>query len=328
MNSQAPEFIRGLYNLRERHRGSVATIGTFDGVHLGHQAILRQLNDVSARLNLPSVVILFEPQPHEYFARERAPARLMRLREKLEALFAAGVDRVLCLQFNEAFRSLTARQFIDRVLHDGLGIRHLVVGDDFRFGCDRAGNYELLQRAGGELGFGVTDTCTLTIGAERVSSTRIREHLQAGEFTKAEACLGRPYTISGRVGHGKKLGRQLGVPTANVRLQRYRSPLSGVFVISALLPDGNLYPGVANVGAKPTVGGDIAPLLEVHLLNFDRDIYGEPVKVMFHQRLRAEQKFASLDALTAQLQNDIAGGRAYFAALAPTELTTLTDFDY
>ncbi|WP_339897154.1 bifunctional riboflavin kinase/FAD synthetase [uncultured Gilvimarinus sp.] len=322
MNSQAPEFIRGLYNLRERHRGSVATIGTFDGVHLGHQAILRQLNDVSERLNLPSVVILFEPQPHEYFSRERAPARLMRLREKLEALFAAGVDRVLCLQFNEAFRSLTARQFIGRVLHDGLGIRHLVVGDDFRFGCDRAGNYELLQRAGSELGFGVTDTCTLTIAGERVSSTRIREHLQAGEFAKAEACLGRAYAIGGRVGHGKKLGRQLGVPTANVRLQRYRSPLSGVFVISALLPDGKLYPGVANVGAKPTVAGDIAPLLEVHLLNFDRDIYGEPVKVMFHQRLRAEQKFASIEALTAQLQNDIAGGRAYFAALAPKESHT------
>ncbi|WP_049721167.1 bifunctional riboflavin kinase/FAD synthetase [Gilvimarinus polysaccharolyticus] len=320
MNNQTPEFIRGLYNLRERHRGSVATIGTFDGVHLGHQAILRQLKDVSERLQLPSVVILFEPQPHEYFARERAPARLMRLREKLEALFAAGVNKVLCLQFNEAFRSLTAHQFIAQVLVGGLGIRHLVVGDDFRFGCDRAGNYQLLQEAGAELDFGVTDTCTLTLAGERVSSTRIREHLQAGEFAQAEACLGRPYAISGRVGHGKKLGRELGVPTANVRLQRYRAPLSGVFVISALLADGKCYPGVANVGVKPTIGGDIEPLLEVHLLDFDRDIYSQPVTVMFHQRLRAEQKFASLAALTAQLQDDIRGARAYFAVVSPASI--------
>lgn len=317
MNKQAPEFIRGLYNLRERHRGTVATIGTFDGVHLGHQAILRQLKDASERLNVPSVVILFEPQPHEYFTRERAPARLMRLREKLEALFAAGVDKVLCLQFNEAFRRLTARQFIDQVLVDGLDIRHLVVGDDFRFGCDRAGNYELLQQAGAEAGFGVTDTCTLTLAGERVSSTRIREHLQMGEFAQAEACLGRPYAISGRVGHGKKLGRQLGVPTANVRLQRYRAPLSGVFVVGAELADGRCYPGVANVGVKPTVAGDPEPLLEVHLLNFDRDIYAQPIKVMFYQRLRAEQKFASLAALTAQLQDDIRGAEAYFASKSP-----------
>jgi len=318
VSSQTPEFIRGLYNLRERHRGSVATIGTFDGVHLGHQAILRQLKNESRRLNLPSVVILFEPQPHEYFVRERAPARLMRLREKLEALFAAGVDRVLCLQFNEALRCLTARQFIDQVLFDGLAIKHLVVGDDFRFGCDRAGTYQLLQSVGDTLGFGVTDTCTLTLSGARVSSTRIRGHLQAGEFSQAEACLGRPYAISGRVGHGKKLGRQLGVPTANVRLQRYRSPLSGVFVITAELADGKRYLGVANIGAKPTVGGAVTPLLEVHLLNFNRDIYGEPITVMFHQRLRAEQKFASLAALSAQLQDDINGARAYFAALLPT----------
>jgi riboflavin kinase/FMN adenylyltransferase len=329
VNSQAPEFIRGLYNLRQRHRGSVATIGTFDGVHLGHQAILRQLNDASERLKVPSVVILFEPQPHEYFTRERAPARLMRLREKLEALFAAGVDKVLCLQFNEAFRRLTARQFVDQVLVQGLGIKHLVVGDDFRFGCDRAGNYALLQSAGAEHGFGVTDTCTLTLAGRRVSSTRIREHLQAGEFAQAEACLGRPYAISGRVGHGKKLGRELGVPTANVRLQRYRAPLSGVYAINAQLADGQWYPGVANVGVKPTVAGELKPLLEVHLFDFNRDIYGQPIRVVFYWHLRAEQKFASLAALTAQLQDDISRARAYFAARAPEadQTHTLTDSD-
>ena len=306
-------LIRGLHNLRAEHRGSVATIGTFDGVHLGHQAILRQLAEAARQFQLPSVVILFEPQPHEYFAREKAPARLMRLREKLIALQQAGVERVLCLQFNEALRSLSAAEFIDVVLLNGLGIKHLVVGDDFRFGCDRRGDYALLEQVGKQQGFTVTDTCTLTIENERISSTRIRELLAAGDFTRAEAFLGRPFAITGRVGHGKKLGRQIGVPTANLRLKRFRSPLSGVFVISAQLK-GDTFHGVANVGVKPTVAGDIEPLLEVHLFDFDRNIYGEALAIQFHAKLRDEQKFASVDALKAQLQQDIRRGRGFFAA--------------
>ncbi|MDO3384890.1 bifunctional riboflavin kinase/FAD synthetase [Gilvimarinus sp. SDUM040013] len=308
------QLIRGLHNLRPDHRGSVATIGTFDGVHLGHQAILRQLDDAARDMGLPSVVILFEPQPHEYFARDKAPARLMRLREKLQALAAAGVERVLCLNFNEDLRSLTAEQFVNRILVDGLGIQHLVVGDDFRFGCDRAGDFRLLQAMGLEQGFSVTDTCTLMMGPERISSTRIRELLASGDFVKAEACLGQPFCIAGRVGHGRKLGREIGVPTANIRLQRYCSPLSGVFVISADIA-GETFAGVANVGIKPTVGGEPEPLLEVHLFDFERDIYGVAVIIRFHAKLRDEHKFASLDALKAQLQDDIHRGRAFIAGV-------------
>lgn len=306
------QLIRGLHNLRPSHRGSVATIGTFDGVHLGHQAILRQLARQSEVAGLPSVAILFEPQPHEYFAGDRAPARLMRLREKLHALEQAGLERVLCLNFNEALRGLTAEQFIETILLGGLGIKHLVVGDDFRFGCDRTGDFSLLRATGARMGFTVTDTCTLTIAGERISSTRIRELLAAGNFAAAEACLGRPYSIAGRVEHGRKLGREIGVPTANIRLQRFRSPLSGVFVISAFI-QGERFSGVANVGVKPTLGGDVEPLLEVHLFDFERDIYGVPAEIEFHAKLRDEHRFASLDALKAQLQQDIQRGRLYFA---------------
>ena len=304
-------FIRGLHNLRPWHRGCVATIGSFDGVHLGHQAILRQLRQAANAHGLPSVVIVFEPQPHEFFSGDKAPARLMRLREKVQALFAAGVDRVLCLQFNQALRSLSAQAFIERILVQGLGIRHLVVGDDFRFGCDRSGDFALLQNAGQQWGFSVSDTCTLLLHGERVSSTRIRSLLEQGEFSAAEELLGRPYSISGRVTYGQQLGRKLGVPTANIHLRRYRSPLQGVFAVSLQLAD-RTYPGVANVGVRPTVSGSNKPILEVHLFDFAEAIYGSSVSVTFYRKLRDEQKFASLEALQTQLQIDIAQARNYF----------------
>lgn len=306
------EFIRGLHNLRPEHKGCVATIGSFDGVHLGHQAILRQLIQVAREKNLPAVVIVFEPQPHEFFAGDKAPARLMRMREKLEALWAAGVDKVLCLHFNQELRSLSAEQFIDRVLVQGLAIKHLVVGDDFRFGCDRKGDFALLQIKGAELGFEVTDTHTLEIDGKRVSSTRIRHLLEAGDFAEAEKLLGKPYGIYGRVVYGKQLGRQLGVPTANVDLRRYRSPLHGVFAVTAIFKDGTQVQGVANIGVRPTVNGLKKPLLEVHLFNFSRDIYGVVIDVVFRHKLRDEQKFASLDELKAQLQTDISQAKAFF----------------
>lgn len=304
-------FIRGLHNLRPWHRGCVATIGSFDGVHLGHQAILRQLRQAANAHGLPSVVIVFEPQPHEFFSGDKAPARLMRLREKVQALFAAGVDRVLCLQFNQALRSLSAQAFIERILVQGLGIRHLVVGDDFRFGCDRSGDFALLQNAGQQWGFSVSDTCTLLLHGERVSSTRIRGLLEQGEFSAAEELLGRPYSISGRVTYGQQLGRKLGVPTANIHLRRYRSPLQGVFAVSLQLGD-RTYSGVANVGVRPTVSGSNKPILEVHLFDFAEAIYGSSVSVTFYRKLRDEQKFASLEALQTQLQIDIAQARNYF----------------
>jgi riboflavin kinase / FMN adenylyltransferase len=309
VNSSSPVFIRGLHNLRPWHRGCVATIGSFDGVHLGHQAILRQLKQTAETQGLPAVVIVFEPQPHEFFSGEQAPARLMRLREKVQALFTAGVERVLCLQFNAQLRSLSAGEFIDQVLVQGLGIRHLVVGDDFRFGCDRRGDFALLQLAGAEHGFGVSDTCTLVYEGERISSTRIRLALEAGNFELAERLLGRPYSISGRVGYGQQLGRKLGVPTANVHLRRYRSPLHGVFTVSAQLEDGRVFPGVAKVGVRPTLQGDKKPILEVHLLDFSRAIYGTWIKVEFHRKLRDEQKFDSVEQLRAQLQRDIEQAR-------------------
>ena len=306
------EFIRGLHSLRPAHRGCVATIGSFDGVHLGHQAILRQLISTARAQGLPAVAIVFEPQPHEFFSAEKAPARLMRLREKVYALWAAGVDRVVCLRFNQQLRSLSAEEFIQRVLVDGLAIKHLVVGDDFRFGCDRRGDFKMLETKGQELGFGVSDTHTLEIDGERVSSTRIRQLLEAGDFTQAAKLLGKEYSIHGRVVYGKQLGRQLGVPTANVDLRRYRSPLHGVFAVVVKFADGAMVEGVANVGVRPTVAGDKKPLLEVHLFNFSRSVYGAVIDVFFKHKLRDEKKFGSLDELKAQLQKDIADAQNFF----------------
>ncbi len=308
------EIIRGLHNLRPRHQGSVVTLGTFDGVHLGHQKILRQVTGQAEALGLPSVVVIFEPQPHEYFAGDRAPARLMRLREKLLALFAAGVDRVLCLQFNRRLSSLSARDFVEKILVDGLGVRYLVVGDDFRFGSDRKGDYLFLKQMAAEKGFQVIDTHTYEVAGQRVSSTRIRAVLDRADFEEAARLLGRPYVISGHVQSGQQLGRQLGTPTANVHLRRYRSPLGGVFAVKATLSGGEQYVGVANVGVRPTVDGKGKPLLEVHLFDFSGDLYGKLINVEFKAKLRDEQRFASLDELKAQIQRDIQRAKNYFAS--------------
>lgn len=309
-----PELIRGLHNLHPRHRGCVATIGSFDGVHLGHRAIIHQLRERARERGLPSVAMIFEPQPHEFFSGERAPARLMRFKEKVLALFEAGVDRVLCLQFNARLRNLSGEQFVQRILVDGLGVEHLVVGDDFRFGCDRSGDYRLLQAVGAQAGFTVEDTATVQVAGERVSSTRIREALAAGDFPLAEQLLGKPYRITGRVAPGRALGRQLDAPTANVRLHRYRSPLVGVYTVTADLGDGRKVRGVANVGFRPTVEGEGArPLLEVHLFDFAGDLYGREIAVEFHHKLRDEEKFANLEILKAQIAADIRDAREWFA---------------
>lgn len=305
------EFIRGLHRLEQRHYGCVATIGAFDGVHLGHQAILRQVIGKARELGVPSLVMVFEPQPHEYFSRERAPARLTRLREKVKALFTAGVDRVLCLQFNSALRSLSAHDFVGRVLVQGLGIKHLVVGDDFRFGCDRSGDYAMLQSAGTQYGFTVSDTATCEFDGERISSTRIRQLLEKDQFELVETLLGRPFGVAGRVVHGLRLGRNLGAPTANVGLGRYRSPVQGVYAVEIDVA-GCRYSGAANVGVRPTLGGGHKPLLEVHIFDFSDTIYGQCINVIFRKKLRNEEKFDSLEALAAQIKTDIAKGREFF----------------
>lgn len=305
------QLVRGLHNLKPALRGCVATIGNFDGVHRGHQAILQRLRERAAELQLPSCVVIFEPQPREFFAPDNAPVRLSRLRDKLELLAAAGVDRVLCLAFNRRLRELSAADFVRTVLVDGLGVQHLEVGDDFRFGCDRAGDFPFLEQAGQQFGFSVEDAITIELDGERVSSTRVRNAAQVADFALAEQLLGRPFSISGRVLHGQKLGRQLGTPTANVQLKRRRAPLNGVYLVSVEL-DGRVQPGVANIGMRPTVAGDGRAHLEVHLLDFAGDLYGRRLTVVFHQKLRDEQRFASLEALKAAIDADIASARAYW----------------
>lgn len=305
------QLVRGLHNLKPALRGCVATIGNFDGVHRGHQAILQRLRERAAELQLPSCVVIFEPQPREFFAPDNAPVRLSRLRDKLELLAAAGVDRVLCLAFNRRLRELSAADFVRTVLVEGLGVQHLEVGDDFRFGCDRAGDFSFLEQAGRQFGFSVEDAITIELDGERVSSTRVRNAAQVADFALAEQLLGRPFSISGRVLHGQKLGRQLGTPTANVQLKRRRAPLNGVYLVSVEL-DGRVQPGVANIGMRPTVAGDGHAHLEVHLLDFAGDLYGRRLTVVFHQKLRDEQRFASLEALKAAIDADIASARAYW----------------
>jgi len=265
------QLVRGLHNLRPRHRGCVATIGNFDGVHRGHQAILARLRERAAELGVPSCVVIFEPQPREFFAPDKAPARLTRLREKLCLLSEQGVDRVLCLAFNRRLRELSAAEFVHATLVQGLGVRHLEVGDDFRFGCDRAGDFDFLRKAGAAEGFTVEAATTIEVDGERVSSTRVRQALADGDLGAVEALLGRPFSLGGRVMHGQRLGRQLGAPTANIQLKRRSTPLNGVFVVSLEL-EGQQLAGVANIGTRPSVESDGKPHLEVHLLDYQGDL--------------------------------------------------------
>jgi riboflavin kinase/FMN adenylyltransferase len=299
------QLIRGLHNLKPEHRGCVATIGNFDGVHLGHQAVFAELLAEGRRLGLPACVISFEPQPLEFFAPQRAPARLTGLREKLQAVAASGIERVLLLEFNPHLAAMTAEDFVQRILADGLGVRHLYVGDDFRFGQGRGGDKALLLRMGQQLGFAVDNLCTRSLDGERISSTRIRAALEQGDLALAAACLGRPYRVCGRVIHGAKRGRTIGFPTANLDLKRRVCPLQGVFAVrlGGIYPDQAL-PGVANIGNRPTVSGPARHLLEVHLFDFNEDIYGRHLQVEFVAQLRDERRFASFEALRQQIEHD------------------------
>lgn len=308
------ELIRGQHNLRPRHRGCVATIGNFDGAHLGHQAIFAQLAEQAARFRLPRLVITFEPQPMEFFAGPKSPpARLMRLREKLLALDGLGVERVLCLEFGQRLAALPAAEFIDDLLVGRLGVRYLVIGDDFRFGHHRAGDFALLAAAGQQHGFEVVDNRSYLVDGERVSSTRIRQALAQGHLEQAARLLGRPYGMNGRVAHGDRIGRTLGFPTANIHLHRRATPVYGVYAVLMSGPGLQLWPGVANIGRRPTVQG-VREQLEVHLLDFQGDLYGQHVKVDFLHYLRPEQRFESLEALRQQIQRDVRQARGYFSA--------------
>ncbi len=307
-------LIRGQHNLRAAHRGCVATIGNFDGVHLGHQAVFEALKARAREHGLPSLVITFEPHPLEYFLPEAAPPRLMRAREKLEAIERAGIDRVLLLRFDQDLALLPAQDFIRDYLVEALGVRHLYVGDDFRFGHRRQGDFGLLQAEGARHGFRVESLATVSDACGRISSTRIREALAAGDLATARCCLGRDYSISGRVGHGHKRGRQIGFPTLNVGLARRRTPLRGVFAVRVEGLEDEPLPGVANLGNRPTLEGDDRFLLEVHLFDFDREVYGRQVRVNLVERLRDERRFESFDALRAQILQDAQQAREILQA--------------
>jgi len=305
------ELIRGLHNLRPEHRGCVATIGNFDGVHLGHQAVLGQLAEQAEKMGLPTVVIIFEPQPHEFFAGSEAKPRLTRLREKYQALKRYSVDRVLCIRFDREFANLKAESFIDQVLIQGLDVQYLVVGDDFRFGRGREGTFDLLKDTGRKKGFPVVTMHTFSIDGQRVSSTLVRDALFSGDLELAEKLLGRPYRMCGRVAHGDKRGRTIGFPTANIHLHRKASPVQGVYAVEMFGIEGEPVAGIANVGNRPTVDGTRS-LLEVHLFDFDQEIYGQYVQVDFDHRIRDEMKFDSFDQLKQQIKKDVIEARDWF----------------
>lgn len=310
------KLIRGINNLKQQHRGCVLTIGNFDGVHRGHQALMAQLIAEGRKRNLPVVVMLFEPQPLELFAGEKAPARLTRLREKLRWLQRAGVDAVLCIRFDRQFAAYPAQRFISELLVEKLDVRFLAVGDDFRFGAGREGDFLLLQKAGAEYGFEVISTQTFCDSGKRISSTAVRQALAQDDFAQAQQLLGHPFSISGRVVHGDALGRTIGFPTANLPLRRAVTPVKGVFAVEVLGLTAEPVPGVANIGTRPTVKG-LRQQLEVHLLDTHMDLYGRHIEVVLKQKIRDEQRFASLDALKEQIAKDVVTARQFFGLQTP-----------
>lgn len=306
------ELVRGLHNLRPQHHGCVLTIGKFDGVHRGHQAVLANVKSQAEARSLPATVMVFEPHPEEVFTPDSAPARLSPLREKYLLLKRQGVDRLVAVQFNRAFASQSAETFVKSLLVDKLGVKFLVVGDDFRFGRGREGDFQMLEAAGREYGFSVVSTQSFRIHDHRISSTAVRDALDSGDFEQARDMLGRPFSIRGRVVHGEKKGRTIGFPTANVLLKRCRSPLKGVFAVHVDIGTKRLN-GVANVGSRPTVGGTRSQL-EVHLFDFSEDIYGRSIDVYPVAKLRDEKKFASFEVLKNQIEDDAREARALLGA--------------
>lgn len=305
------ELIRGLHNLRPQHAGCVLTIGKFDGVHLGHQAVLSNVKQQAKKLGLPATVMVFEPQPEELFSPDSAPARLSPLREKYQKLAALGVDRLLCVRFTREFAQLSAQVFVDELIVKQLGVKFLVVGDDFRFGKMRKGDFAMLKEAGETHQFDVASTQSFRMHDCRISSTAIREALANGDMQLANEMLGEPFYIEGKVVHGEKKGRTIGFPTANVLLNRFNAPIGGVFAVTADV-SGTTLNGVANVGYRPTLDGQHMQL-EAHFFDFDGDLYGKPIRVHPVKKIRNEMKFASFDALRQQIEQDAREARQLFA---------------
>ena len=295
------------------------TIGNFDGVHLGHQAMLIRLKDAAKRLGLPACVMTFEPHPREFFAPDQAPARLTSLREKLKYLIQAEVDCIHVCRFNYDFARISPEQFITRILNQELSVRWLLVGDDFRFGARRAGDFSMLQAHSAANGFTLEVMPSVAIDNQRISSTATRQALATGDLIMAGKLLGRPYSISGRVIDGDKLGKQIGFPTANIQLKYNRPPLSGIFVVAVRgaiqsSPE-TILPGVASLGVRPTIHKNGKPVLEVHLFDFNQTIYGQHVQVDFLHKLRDEEKYADIDTLIVQITKDIVQAKDFFLTL-------------
>ncbi|WP_299074136.1 bifunctional riboflavin kinase/FAD synthetase [uncultured Paraglaciecola sp.] len=305
------ELIRGLHNIREQHRGCVLTIGKFDGVHLGHQAVLSQVVEKAKKMGLPSTVMVFEPQPEELFTPEQAPARLSLLRDKYTQLKALGIDRLLCVKFDQHFAAFSATDFVENLLVAQLGIQYLVVGDDFRFGKGRVGDFAMLEAEGKKCQFDVVSTQSFRLENCRISSTAVRDALHQDDFNLAQQMLGRPFTIAGKVLHGDKRGRTIGFPTANLLLKRCKAPVNGVFAVMITVKDKQCS-GVANIGHRPTVNGQRSQL-EVHIFDFSGDLYGQFISVALVSKIRQEMKFDSFELLHQQIQKDALAAKALLA---------------
>jgi len=308
------KLIRGLHNLSDLMLSqSAVTIGVFDGVHRGHQEVLAHLKREAQSLGLQTAVITFEPMPGEFLFPDKAPPRLMTFREKYQALEKLGIDYLLCLRFSDRLRTMSPRAFVEDIFVEGLNARYIAFGDDFRFGENRAGDLLFTEALSAEMGYQVVPTSTFDIQGERVSSTRIRAALARADFELAAELLGRPFKLSGKVLKGKQLGRTIGSPTANIALKRVKSPLHGVYAVRVTGGGLSDAPGVANVGVRPTVNDGTLANLEVHLFDFDGDLYGERLDVEFVIKLRDEKKFESLDALKAAIAEDQQTAREWHA---------------
>lgn len=305
-------FIRHIKDFPKLTRGTVVTLGNFDGVHLGHQALIGQASLKAKAKELPLVVVLFEPHPLEYFAAEKAPARLARLREKIELLSGINVNYVLRLKFDHFLANVEAEAFVSEFLINQLQTKYLVVGDDFHFGKNRCGDIHLLQKLSKKYHFEVEQLPSFIFDGERASSSLVRKALANNDFVKAANILGRPYSMVGRVIHGNKLGRRLGYPTANIPLKRLVSPLQGIFAVKVYLENGETYLGAASIGKRPTVNNLPKMLLEVYIFNFSEEIYGQLLKVEFFHKLREEAKFATLDDLIFQMDIDVKQAKQFF----------------
>jgi riboflavin kinase/FMN adenylyltransferase len=292
-------------------RPNAVTIGNFDGIHLGHQAMLARLTARACAIGAAPTVLTFEPHPREIFTPESAPIRLTSLREKLEILRGLGAAHVHVCRFSRPFAALTAEDFVLRILVEGLRARYVLVGDDFRFGAKRAGDFALLERMGAAHGFQAEALHTIEAGGQRASSTAVRDALAAGDMALATQLLGRPYSISGRVVGGDQLGRKIGYPTANIQLKHNKAPVKGIFAVRAQGLGQPDWPGVASLGTRPTVHTDGRPTLEVHLFDFDRSIYRQHLRVEFLHKLRDEAKFPSLETLIAQIDLDASQAREW-----------------